>query len=320
MKKHLISVTDFSGDEMQDVFLSTLQIKTKLKKGVAFKPLADKILAMIFQKPSTRTRVSFEAGMLQLGGHALFLSSQELQLKRGETIADTARTLSRYVDGIMIRAISHADVAELAKYSTIPVINGLSDLEHPCQVLGDIYTIIEKKVITKFKKIPEKINLDELKRIKVAYFGDSNNVSNSLMLACGMLGMELVVCSPKEYSPSKEIILQAGKYAFAAGAEIKAGSNPSEAAKDADVIYTDVWASMGKEAEQEKRAAALKPYQVNKALVAKAKPDVIVMHCLPARRGEEITDEVMDGPNSVVFDQSENRLHTQKAILVHLMK
>jgi len=262
---------------------------------------------MIFTKPSTRTRVSFEVAMWQLGGYGLFLSAQELQLRRGETIADTARVLSRYVDGIMIRTFDHRDVEDLARYGTVPVINGLTDLLHPCQVLADYFTVYEKKGRTK--------------GLKMVYVGDGNNVAHSLMFGGAKVGMNVTVACPPGYEPLSHIVELAREDARATGATIEVTHDPVDAVRGADVIYTDVWASMGQEAEHEKKAQALAGFQVNEALVkAAGKEDVMVMHCLPAHRGEEITDEVMDGPHSVVFDEAENRLHVQKAILVLLMQ
>lgn len=313
--KNLLSIADLTKDEIVKLLNLTHQIKIKTKKGKKYQPLIGKTLAMIFQKPSTRTRVSFEVGMTQLGGHPLFLSVQDMQVKRGETFADTAQTLSRYVDGIMIRVNTHNDILELAKHSVVPIINGLSDLEHPCQVLGDIYTILEKKVKVK----TEKLKVEELKNIKVTYVGDGNNVANSLLLATSILGMELTVSSPPGYEPDKEILTKSIKISKTTGAVIDLIPNPHEAVKNSDIIYTDVWISMGKEAEQDKRKQIFKEYRVDKELISKAKPDVLIMHCLPAHRGEEITDEVIDGPHSIVFDQAENRLYVQKAILVYLL-
>ncbi|MFH2069859.1 MAG: ornithine carbamoyltransferase [Elusimicrobiota bacterium] len=304
--KHLISVTDLTAGEMQEVFSLTHSVKSEREKF--YNALAHRTLAMIFQKPSTRTRVSFETGMTQLGGHAIFLSNQELQLKRGETIADTSRTLSRYVDAIMIRSNNHRDVLELAGTSSVPVINGLSDIEHPCQVLGDIYTILEKK------------STKDLSHLKTTFIGDGNNVSNSLMLASAVLGMHFVLCTPEGYEPPKGIIEKSIEIARRTGAKIEILSSPVKAVDGSDIIYTDVWTSMGKEEEQSKRKEIFTPYQVNSGLLSRANPSAIVMHCLPARRGEEITDEVMDGPSSVVFDQAENRMHVQKAILLYLLK
>jgi len=305
--KHLISISDLEKTDILEIFEAARDLKSKQKNGKKYTPLTGKTLAMIFSKPSTRTRVSFETGIYQLGGLGLFLSGQELQLRRGETISDTARTLSRYVDGIMIRTFSHNDVEELAKHSDVPVINGLTDLEHPCQALGDVFTIIEKKC--------PKSDVQCLKKLKFVYIGDGNNVANSLMLLCAKFSMNFTVITPAGYEPDKNI--------FNAAKEISADiklSNEVSAAASADIIYTDVWTSMGKEEEKEKRLSVFKPYQVNGSLLSKAKPDCIVMHCLPAKRGEEITNEVIDGKNSVVFDQAENRLHIQKAIMLLLMK
>jgi ornithine carbamoyltransferase len=304
-RKDLISISDLTPKEIHQIFKLSKKLKKlhKYKKEHLF--LLDKTLAMIFQKPSTRTRVSFEAGMYQLGGYALFLSAQDLQLRRGETIKDTAKTLSRYVDGIMIRTYDHQDVEDLAKYATIPVVNGLSDLLHPCQVLSDLYTIKEKK--------------GRLKKLKVAYVGDGNNVANSWCYGAAKMGIELSLACPARYQPNEEVVKRASGEAMISGAKINILQDPSQGVKDADVIYTDVWASMGKEEEAAERRSIFYRYQVNEELVAKAKKDVIVMHCLPAHRGEEITDGVMDGPHSVVFDQAENRLHVQKAILVLLL-
>ena len=303
--KDLISIADLTPKEINQIFKLTKKLKKLHKKRKEHLLLLDRTLAMIFQKPSTRTRVSFEAGMYQLGGYALFLSAQDLQLRRGETIKDTALTLSRYVDGIMIRTYDHQDVEDLAKYATIPVINGLSDLLHPCQVLSDLYTIKEKK--------------GRLKKLKVAYVGDGNNVANSWCYGAAKMGIELSLACPSNHQPNEEVVKRASGEAMISGAKINILEDPSQGVKDADVIYTDVWASMGKEGEAAERRSIFYPYQVNEELVSKAKKDCIVMHCLPAHRGEEITDGVMDGPHSVVFDQAENRLHVQKAILVLLL-
>ena len=303
--KDLISIADLTPKEIKQIFKLTKRLKKLHKKRKDHLLLLDRTLAMIFQKPSTRTRVSFEAGMYHLGGYALFLSAQDLQLRRGETIKDTALTLSRYVDGIMIRTYDHQDVEDLAKYGTIPVINGLSDLLHPCQVLSDLYTIREKK--------------GRLKKLKVAYVGDGNNVANSWCYGAAKMGMELSIACPARYQPNKAVVARASGEAMISGVKINILEDPSGTVKDADVIYTDVWSSMGKEGEVAERRNIFYPYQVNEELVSKAKKDCIVMHCLPAHRGEEITDGVMDGPHSVVFDQAENRLHVQKAILVLLI-
>lgn len=303
--RDFISIHDYTADEVQEIFKVARILKEKQKRREPHPVLAGKTLGMIFQKNSTRTRVSFEVGMYQLGGYALFLSSNDLQLKRGETIADTARTLSRYLDGIMIRTFSHDEVLELAKYADIPVINGLTDLLHPCQVMGDLLTVLEKK--------------GRLAGLKLAFIGDGNNVAHSLMFGGAKVGMDVVVASPAGFKPSEEIVRLARADAAASGARIEVVEDPREAAEGADIIYTDVWASMGQEAEREARARAFVNFQVNAELLKVAKPDVIVMHCLPAHRGEEITDEVMDGPHSVVFDEAENRLHIQKAIMALTM-
>ncbi len=266
--------------------------------------MAGKTLAMIFEKPSTRTLVSFQVGMWQLGGHTVNLAPEYVQLGIRESISDVARTLSRYVDGIMVRTFSHENVIELAKYSSVPVINGLSDFSHPCQALSDIFTIKEKK---------------SLKGSKIAYIGDGNNVCHSLMFICAKLGIDLVIATPKGYEPKEEIVKLAFSDARANGSLIEIMNDPVSAASGADVIYTDVWASMGQEKETEKRKKDFRGFQINKVLVKLAKPDCLVMHCLPAHRGEEITDDIMDGSNSAVFDQAENRLHVQKAILALLL-
>ncbi|MDH5744772.1 MAG: ornithine carbamoyltransferase [Candidatus Aminicenantes bacterium] len=309
-KRDLISILDLTSDEIVEIFLSAQALK---KRKEPRNTLKGKVLGMVFQKPSTRTRISFEVAMYQLGGFAIFLNVQDLQLSRGEAIRDTAKTLSRYVDGIVVRAYKHQDVIELAKESTVPVINGLSDLLHPCQVLADIFTIAEKKGIL------SRLSSKELSRIEVAFVGDGNNVANSWINGAARLGMKLVISTPPGYEPDKKILGEGMKLAKTTGADIKVLHKPEEAVKKADVIYTDVWVSMGMEKEREKRLKVFKPYQVNGALIGKAKKDVLVMHCLPAHRGEEITDEVLDGPNAIVFDQAENRLHVQKAILEFLL-
>jgi ornithine carbamoyltransferase len=309
-KKDLISILDLSSDEVMKILLSAKELK-KRKSGK--RTLKGKVLGMVFQKPSTRTRVSFEVAMYQLGGYALFLNAQDLQLSRGEAIRDTAKNLSRYVDGIVVRAYQHQDVVGLAKESTIPVINGLSDLLHPCQVLADIFTIAEKKGML------SRLSYKRLSAIEVAFVGDGNNVANSWINGTARLGMKLVISTPPGYEPDEKVLGEGMKLAKTTGADIKVSHNPEEAVKKADVVYTDVWVSMGMEKEREKRLEVFKPYQVNGRLIGKAKKDVLVMHCLPAHRGEEITDEVLDGPNSIVFDQAENRLHVQKAILEFLM-
>ncbi len=268
-------------------------------------PLKGKVLAMIFEKSSTRTRVSFEVGMIELGGFAVTLNTKDLQMGRGETVADTARVLSRYVDGIMYRAFDHEMVKELAEYATVPVINGLDNFEHPCQIMADLLTIKER--------------FGRLEGIKMAYVGDGNNVCNSLMLGCAMVGMDLSCGCPKGYEPDPEVAKKAQEIAERTGAKLTIVESAKEAAKNANVVYTDVWVSMGQEEEQKLREKVFKPYQVNAELMSVADPRAIVMHCLPAHRGMEITDEVIDSERSVVLDQAENRLHAQKAIMVALM-
>ncbi|MFH1453654.1 MAG: ornithine carbamoyltransferase [Armatimonadota bacterium] len=304
--RSLTSNRDFSKEEMEYLFDLAAQLKEKQKNGIEHHLLKGKTLGMIFEKSSTRTRVSFEAGMYQLGGYALYLSSSDLQLGRGETIADTAKVLSRYVDGIMARTYSHKTIEDLAKYGTVPVINGLSDLEHPCQVLCDYFTVLEKK--------------GRLEGITLTYIGDGNNMANSLLLAGADLGVNVNIIHPGGYSPDKSIVEIAREKAKISGSVINIGSDIDEYIKNSDIIYTDVWISMGQEKETQERHEKFKAYQVNGALLAKASKDVLVMHCLPAHRGEEITDEVMDGPHSIVFDQAENRLHIQKAIMATLME
>lgn len=303
-KKDFISITDFSVQEIKELFFTADRLKSgRLGRRM---PLVGKTLGMIFQKPSTRTSVSFAVGIYQLGGQPLMLNYEDMQLRRGESLYDTARTLSRYLSGIMIRTYAHEDALELSRYATIPVINGLTDREHPCQVLSDIFTIIEKK------KNPKST-------IKIAYIGDGNNVANSWVLAAALLGMKLNLSCPVGYEPNQVILKQAQKICLRTKSEIEIIRSPAEAVKNADVIYTDVWTSMGQEKELRKRRRDFAAYQVNSRLVSQAKPDVLVMHCLPAHRGEEITDQVIDGPQSVVFDQAENRLHIQKAILLKLL-
>lgn len=302
MKRDVISILDIKDD-----LLEIIDTAIAIKKGLIGndRPLEGKTLGMIFEKSSTRTRVSFETGMYQLGGHALYLSPRDMQMGRGETIADTARVLSRYLDCIMYRAFSHKAVRELAANASIPVISGLDDVEHPCQAVADLQTIKERK--------------GRFKGIKFVYVGDGNNVCNSLMLASAVVGMDFIAACPEGYFPPDFIAKKAEEIAKENGCLSRVMVDPREAVKDADVIYTDVWVSMGQEEEQEKREKIFKPYQVNADLMGLAKPDCIVMHCLPAHRGLEITDEVIDGPQSVVFDQAENRLHAQKAILLKVL-
>jgi ornithine carbamoyltransferase len=303
--RSLVAMTDLSTEEIWSLLKTAEILKMQRRTGASHKLLDGKTLGMIFEKPSTRTRVSFEVGMNQLGGHALYLSSSDLQLKRGETIADTSRVLSRYVDGIMARVFSHSTVVELARHSAVPVINGLSDEEHPCQILGDLFTVYEKK--------------GRLAGLKMAYLGDGNNVCHSLLLGCALMGLDFHTAHPEGYFPKEEYVHKATSIARETGCTVKIGSDAPEAVKNADVIYTDVWVSMGQEDKGEEKKRQFLPYQVNEKLLAQSTKDSIVLHCLPAHRGEEITDEVIDGKRSAVFDQAENRLHIQKAILVSTM-
>jgi ornithine carbamoyltransferase len=303
MKKDLITIYDLTKAEIETILRKSARLKEMLRQGTPYQPLTGKTLAMIFEKPSTRTRVSFETGMFQLGGHALSLNPQETQLGRGEAIADTARVLSRYCDGILIRTFAQERIEEMARFATIPVINGLSDLLHPCQILSDIFTMTERLG-------------HEYGRLKVAYVGDGNNVANSWINGALRLGFELWLACPPGYEPNAKIL---SRGQAEGSSKIILTSDPREAVDQAHVINTEVWASMGQEGERAKRQKAFKGYQVNADLVRRARKDAIVMHCLPAHRGEEITDEVMDGPHSAVFDQAENRLHVQKAILTLLM-
>jgi len=299
--KSLASLYDLTREEMEQIFKTSELLKLQNLRGQEHPLLKGKTLAMIFEKPSTRTRVSFEVGMWQLGGYALYLSSTDLQLGRGETVGDTAQVLSRYVHGIMARVFAHQTILDLVKYSRVPVINGLSDFSHPCQGLADLFTVYEKK--------------GRLEGLKLAYVGDGNNVAHSLLYGCSKMGMNITLGCPKGYEPDPKVVSQAKEEAKRTGCEVKVVQDPKEAVKGADVIYTDVWASMGKEKEREERVKILKPYQVNPELVKEAKGDYIFMHCLPAHRGEEVTNEVADSKDSVIFDQAENRMHTQKAIL-----
>ncbi len=305
--RDFISLADYTPEEFKLILETTKELKLRYYSGERIIPvLQGRVLAMIFEKPSTRTRVSFEVAMEQLGGHAMYLGWRELQLGRGETIADTARVLSRYVDGIMARVYEHGKLVELAKYSDKPVINGLSDLLHPCQAVADIYTIMEKK--------------GDPSKLKIVFVGDGHdNVLHSLMIGVALVGGKIVISSPKGYEPDPIVMEWFNEISSKTGAEVDIERDPREAVKGADVVYTDVWVSMGQEKERERRIKDLKPYQVNKELMYLAKPDAIFMHCLPAHRGEEVTDDVIDGKWSVVWDQAENRLHTQKAILALLI-
>ena len=304
--RDMLSIHDLSVDEVQEILALAHELKVKQKAGIEHHLLKGKTLGMIFEKSSTRTRVSFEVGMYQLGGQALFLSNRDLQLGRGEPIKDTARVLSRYLDGIMIRTYGHDRVEELAKYADIPVINALTDLLHPCQVLTDLLTIQEHKG-------------KNLKGLKMAYVGDGNNMTNSYMYGCAKAGMTFVAATPKDYQPDATVTRQAKEDAKLTGASIELVTDPVEAVKDADIVVTDTWASMGQEAEHDARKKIFAPYQVNKELMAHADKRAIVMHCLPAYRGEEITEEVLEANAHVIFDEAENRLHTQKAIMALTM-
>lgn len=300
-----ISLHDCTPEQISGLLELAIKLKKEQKAGIPHPLLKGKTLGMIFTKSSTRTRVSFEVGMTQLGGYPLFLSSNDLQLGRGEPIYDTAKVLERYLDGIMIRTFSHQDVLDLAKYADIPVINALTDLLHPCQVLADLQTIYEKK--------------GALKGLKLAYIGDGNNMANSLLYGCGKMGLDCAVATPAGYEPDAEVVENAKGDFAASGASMLLTQDPAEAIKDADIVYTDTWVSMGMEAEKAERVKLFMPYQVNAALFAKAKDDAIFMHCLPAYRGYEVTEDVIDRAHSVIFDEAENRLHAQKAVMATLM-
>ncbi|BCU83182.1 ornithine carbamoyltransferase [Polycladomyces abyssicola] len=300
-----LSLADWKPEEIGLILDVAQRLKEKQRRGERYTPLAGKTLAMIFDKPSTRTRVSFETGIAQLGGYALSLNRNELQMGRGETIADTARVLSRYVDGILIRTFGHRTVVELARYAEVPVINGLTDLHHPCQVLADLLTLREKK--------------GTLAGLKLAFVGDGNNVAHSLLHGCAAMGVHISVAAPEGYQPLPDVVEEARQIAKDTGAEITITTDPAEAVQQADAVYTDVWASMGQEEEKELRKQIFGSYQVDAKLMSKAKPDAVFLHCLPAYRGWEVTADVLDGPQSVVWDQAENRLHAQKALMLLLM-
>lgn len=300
MKKDFLTLSDFSSKEIHSLLQRASELKSGKDKSAC--PLLGKSIGIMFDKTSTRTRISFQTGIYQLGGQPIYINTKELQLGRGETIEDTAKTLSRYLHGIVIRTYAHSLVEVLANNATIPVINGLTDLHHPCQALADMLTIIEKK--------------GGLEDIQIVYIGDGNNVANSLIEASELMGMRLTIACPKGYEPDSKVY----KKAIASNAKIKIVSDPETAAANADVLYTDVWISMGQEREVERRRQTFKNYQLNQGLLSLAKPDAIVMHCLPAHRGEEITADVIDSPQSVIFDQAENRLHSQKALLEMLIK
>ncbi len=301
MPSHLLSLADLSYEELIDILDIASDLKEKRARGKTSTGLKNKSLAMIFEKSSTRTRVSFEVAMTELGGHAIYLNYKDIQLGRGESVADTARVMSRYVHAIMARVYKHETLTGLSKYATVPVINGLSDLEHPCQILADLLTVREYK--------------GKFKGLNFSWIGDGNNVCNSAILACALTGMKITVACPEGYEPNSEILNKARDI----GGTVSVIRDPVKAAKNADILYTDVWVSMGDEEEYEQRLHDFKPYQINSKLLEQAKHDVMVLHCLPAHRGEEITAEVVDGPNSAVFDQAENRLHAQKALLLKLL-
>lgn len=303
--KHFLAIEELTRKELAEYLGLAKKLKAEWSARGNKPILKKKTLGMVFQKPSLRTRVSFDMAMLHLGGQALYLSPNEIGLGQRESIADVSRVLSRYVDGIMARVFAHDHVIALAKHSSVPVINGLSDREHPCQALADALTIVE--------------HVGKLKGAKVVFVGDGNNVARSLMFACALSGANFACASPRGYWLDEASVTKAGRIAEETGGSVALTESPQQAAQGADVIYADVWASMGQESEAAERARIFAPYQVNSALVARAKPEAIVMHCLPAHRGAEITDDVMDGPHSVVFDQAENRMHAQKAIVASLM-
>lgn len=303
--RDFLMLVDYTPEEIRYLIDLAIDLKKKQKAGEIYQPLKGKTLGMIFEKSSTRTRVSFEVGIYQLGGQGLFLSGNDLQIGRGEPILDTAQVLSRYLDGIMIRTFAHRNVVELARGATVPVINGLTDLSHPCQALADYQTILEHK--------------GRLEGLKVAYIGDGNNVVHSLMMGAAKLGVDISIATPEGYEPDPDLVKQTLDNAKETGARIHLCRDPKEAIADADVVYSDVWASMGQEAEQKERELSFAGYQVNEDLEKYAKKDYLFMHCLPAHRGEEVSEGVIDGPNSIIFDQAENRLHAQKAIMAAIM-
>jgi len=300
--KNLVTIKDLTRKEIFDIMKLAAKLKKNpLSRGRALK---DKTLALLFQKPSNRTRISFEVAMVHLGGYVLYLSPREIEMGKREPVKDVARVVSRYVDGIVARVFSHQDVCDIAKYSDVPVINGLSNLAHPCQALSDIFTVMEKK--------------KKLKNVTIAYVGDGNNVLNSLLLVAAKTGVNMKIASPSGYEVEKEIFNEAAEIAKETGSILEIFQDPNEAVKETDVVYTDVWVSMGKEAEKEKRLKDFEKFQVNASLMRGAKKDALIMHCLPAHRGEEVTD-VIDGKNSIIYDQAENRMHVQKAILLRLL-
>ena len=303
--KSLIEINHLSLEEIYQIFDLSKTLKEKQNTGEPHKLLEGKTLGMIFSKPSTRTRISFETGIYQLGGMGMYFNQNDLQLKKSESVSDTAKVLSRYLNGIMIRTFDHQDVIDLAKFGSIPVINGLTDLHHPCQVLTDLFTVLEKR--------------RTLKGLKLVYIGDGNNMAHSLLHGCSKVGMNITIASPSGYMPRQEIVAESKVNAKYMGSKIEITEDPVKAVSGADIIYTDVWASMGQEKEAVKRRKKFIKYQVNSKLVKNANDDYIFMHCLPAHRGDEVTDEICDSPNSVIFDEAENRLHVQKAIMALVM-
>ena len=306
MTRHLLTIFDLSTKEIESLLIRARELKAIQKQGIECRPLKGKTLGLLFEKQSTRTRLSFEVAALQLGGHSIYLSPHQIQMGRGEELRDTARVFSRYLDGVVIRTFEHKMIEEFAGNSSIPVINGLTDIHHPCQIISDMLTILEKK--------------ERISGIRLAYIGDGNNVAHSLIEGAAVMGMHIRIASPKGYEPDNRITEIARQKAKETGAAIEIMEDPFEAVDNADVVYTDVWTSMGQEEEEGKRKSMFKKYRINRELMKKAKGDAIILHCLPAHRGEEITDEMMESPQSVVFDQAENRLHMQKAIIVTLLK
>ena len=304
LKRDIVSVLDMK-DDFEQILNEALKMKSGPKKGQKKEPLKGKVLGMVFEKPSLRTRISFEAGMLQLGGSSIYISPNEVQIGKRESVSDVANVLSRYVDGIMYRAFSNEIMRELAKHASVPVINGLDDMEHPCQCAADLLTVLEKK--------------KSLKGLQMVYVGDGNNVCNSLLLGCALVGMNMRAATPKSHRPHKDFVAKAEEIAKGTGAKIELMSNPFHACDGADVVYTDTWVSMGQEAEKAEREKLFLPYQVNDKLTEKANKDWMFLHCLPAHREMEVSSGVIDGPHSVVFDQAENRMHAQKAILAAVL-
>lgn len=304
LKRDIISVLDMK-DDLEQILNEAIKMKSGPKKGQKKDPLKGKVLGMVFEKPSLRTRVSFEVGMTQLGGSAIYIGPDEVKIGKRESVPDVANVLSRYVDGIMYRAFSNDVMRELAEHAKVPVINGLDDVEHPCQCAADLLTVLERK--------------KTLKGLQMVYVGDGNNVCNSLLLGCALVGMNMRASTPKDHRPNAGIVEKAGEIAKATGARIEILPNPYQAAEGADIIYTDTWVSMGQEEEKADRERLFLPYQVNERLAEKANSDWIFLHCLPAHRGLEVSAGVMDGPHSAVFDQAENRMHAQKAILAAVL-